>query len=405
MGSWLRFMDHQETHFLFDLWAGMWVLSNAVGSRTTVGGPAGNVPLNLYVLFVADSGLARKSTAVNTACSLLQRTKLNAHWVTRGVSPDRLFREATSSHLIFTASELVTLLGKSSTAYQLPGLLTDLYDGQDGGRQPPPDQGPALRARYTTFLGAAAPSWLVGSINQDVLLGGFSSRLVVVAVGRGKGLRPWPTDLVDDTEALKELEHVAQRLDHPVAVRPDLPVGRDGDQVEQARGPCLRLDRSAVELYQQLYIQHSRTDHQGSFLPSFYSRWSTHVLKCAGLLAINRGGEEVTGEDLSTADTLIRTAGEHGDRVFNRGRDQQLKSIDAVKRVLVRQGMNLSSLTELSRKVGTTNLRPILDTLQDLDMIQAVEVKGVRGRPTLLYRATTRMLEVSSEQVNRMMNR
>lgn len=65
----------------------------------------------------------------------------------------------------------------------------------------------------------------------------------------------------------------------------------------------------------------------------------------------------------------------------------------------------MTTLSDLSRRTKTTDLRPILDTLQDLDMIQTVEVRGPRGRPTLMYRATTRMLEVSSEQVNRMINR
>jgi hypothetical protein len=398
-------MDHQETHPLFDLWSGLWVLSNAVGSRTAVAGPAGPVRCNLYILLVADSGLARKSTAVNAAISLLQRTNLNAHWITRGISSDRLFREAKSDHLIFAASELVTLLGKSSTAYQLPGLLTDLYDGPLHGGWPPSDQGQALRAGYTTFLGAAAPSWLLGSINQDVLLGGFSSRLVVVEANKGKGLRPWPTCVVDDTEALKELEHVVQHPDRRVVDLPEHSGDHTPDQDTEAGVRPLRLDRDAVGLYQQLYIQHSRTDWTGQFLPSFYSRWSTHVLKTGGLLAVNRGGVSVNENDLLAADTLIRTAGDHGDRVFNRGRDQTLKSIEAVKRVLVQQGTALRTLTELSKKTKTTDLRPILDTLQDLDMIQAVEVKGPRGRPTLMYRATTRMLEVSSEQVNRMMNR
>lgn len=405
LGSWLRYMDHQETHSLFDLWSGLWALSNAVSSYVQVQGPAGSIPLNIYVLFVAESGLARKSTAVSRAVDLLRRTGLEAHWVTRGVSPHRLFKEATSSHLIFAASELVTLLGKSSVAYQLPGLLTDLYDGPVHGGWLTSSEGATLRAGYTTLLGAAAPSWLLGSINSDVLLGGFSSRLVVVRASAGKGLRPWPDHLVDDTQALRELNNVVRHHHNHLVAAPDCAGGGGPHQDGEQRTRHLTLDEDAVRSYRDLYMEQSRGDWRGTFLPSFYSRWSTHVLKTAGLLAVNRRGQDVNCSDLDQAAILVRTAGEHGDQVFARGRAGSERRVEDVKRVLVQRGTTLISLTELSRKLGSQGLKEILDAFHALDMVQVVEVKGPRGRPTLMYRATTRMLEVRIEDVVRAMNK
>jgi hypothetical protein len=60
----MAYSDTQETAWSFDLLCALWVLSSVLGPGVQVARGSDRLALNLYILLVAPSGVARKSTAL-----------------------------------------------------------------------------------------------------------------------------------------------------------------------------------------------------------------------------------------------------------------------------------------------------------------------------------------------------
>ena len=73
LGRYLAFMRRQETAYAFDFWAGLWCISSACARNVYVARPRAPVYLNMYVMLIGDSGVARKTTSVHTAGNLIRQ--------------------------------------------------------------------------------------------------------------------------------------------------------------------------------------------------------------------------------------------------------------------------------------------------------------------------------------------
>ena len=72
MGRYLAYMQSQETAHIYDFWCGLWCISTACGRNAYVARPRAPVFLNLYIVLVGESGVPRKTTAVNTAARVVR---------------------------------------------------------------------------------------------------------------------------------------------------------------------------------------------------------------------------------------------------------------------------------------------------------------------------------------------
>jgi hypothetical protein len=370
----MAYSDSQETAWSFDLLCALWVLSSVLGPGVQVARGADRLALNLYILLVAPSGVARKSTALGLASRLWDRCRPpSSITISQRLSPERLNEKlSTSPHCAFVASELVSLLGRAGYSHLLPSLLTDIYDCRGDV--------------YPTFLAASTPTWLAKSLTPEVITGGFGSRLLTVTATKPKRIIPWPEEREHEQGFLERAERLLREC--------------------RARGvQTLTLSGGAKNVYVRWYARQGRGEQDGDYAPSFASREPDHVLKLAGLLSLNRQSAVIDGSDVRAAQCLVSMCARAGASVFgsterlrDRTRVDVLESrIADLQRILERGGTDWVSQATLTQhfahRLNARGLRNILDAMHDLRMVQRAESTG-RGRTTTLWRGTTLLREV-----------
>src|SRR5690349_16628422 len=65
IGDYIRFMEQYETATVFDVFGAFSLLSHVLGRDIYVDRPGAPIRLNTFILFCAESGVARKTTAIN----------------------------------------------------------------------------------------------------------------------------------------------------------------------------------------------------------------------------------------------------------------------------------------------------------------------------------------------------
>jgi hypothetical protein len=368
----MAYSDSQETAWSFDLLCALWVLSSVLGPGVQVARGSDRLALNLYILLVAPSGVARKSTALGLASRLWDRCRPpSSITISHRLSPERLNEQlSTSPHCAFVASELVSLLGRAGYSHLLPSLLTDVYD--------------CHTSVYPTFLAASTPTWLAKSLTPEVITGGFGSRLLTVTATGPKRTIPWPEERENEQGFLERAEGLLREC-HPT--------------------DTLTLSGSARTAYVRWYTRHTAHQRDGDYSLAFASRQPDHVLKLSGLLSLNRGSALIDRDDILAARYLVDVCARAGASVFGnaersgeRTRTDVLESrIVDLQRILERGGtdwVSQSTLTQhFAHRLNARGLRNILDVMHDLRMVQRAESTG-RGRTTTLWRGTTLLREV-----------
>lgn len=402
LSRYMRMMEAQETPESYDFWCGVWAISSVLGRVVTIARPRAPIYMNWYVLLVADSGVTRKSTAVRSAASLVRPIlPTDSTIIEAKTTPEMLEMTLCNAsnlyghaHTTIAISELVTFLGKERYAQHMPGLLTDLYDSPNmragGGTIA---RGPATaKDVYVTFLSASTPAWLLRAVNPDVVEGGFTSRCIFVVAQKRKRRIAWPdeTDMTDTTaslrEQLKEFRSMAVRVHQ------------------------IQIHERAKQTFTKWYT--SKPESKDVFRNSFESREDAHVLRLAGILAINDGTWVISSYHVKVAIKLINDAKERGAMIFA-GSGSMTKTmivVDKLRDQLIGAGVNgvtQSDITiHLRSHAPAATIKVILAIMHELGMVQKFE--GVRqpkgGRAPVIWRATNKitarnMMELVTEQI------
>ena len=385
LGDFLSYMEGQETSHAYDFWAGCWLLSVACGRSIIVDRPRAPVYLNLFCIFVAESGITRKSSAVregvrfarelcNNPVPLLVESKL---------TPEKLeydLHEQTKLHgqasCAIAISELVTFLGREKYVETMPTLLTDLYDCPEiktgGGSL---SRGKTeLRNVFVSFLSASTPSWLLRAVNPDVIEGGFTSRVMFIVSEQPKAQYSWPEE-ADDKRRSRIKEYL--------------------DDIRQKSAAVQRIavSESARKSFDRWYK--SRSNYYDPFRSSFQSREDAHILRLAGLLCINDNTWVIQHTHIVTAIKIITEVREDGASIFEgAGSNGRLVlGIDKLRDKLLAAGISGIPQRELtkitSQFFNADYMKTVLDIMHDLGMVQRFEnIQLGRGRPMTLWRAT-----------------
>lgn len=384
----------------------MFCLSNAVGRLAMVDRPRAPVRLNLYLILTAESGVTRKSTAVNTAMRIME--KFNArvgepiNIIHTRTTPERLeevlgnsSKQCGTAHFSFIVSELVTALGSERYNLAMPGLLTDLFDSPDIRRTTGTKSGGSstLHNVYGTFLSASTPSWLTRAINPDVIEGGFTSRVFFIISEEPKQRVAWPKKRDGDIEQ----ELVNQLVELHQGFRITSGVLSD----EHTRR--FVLTPTAGEVFNDWY--NTRQLGVDPFSASFDAREDGHILKCAALLAINAGRGVINHTDISNSIALIdQTVKQKSVELLSYQVNNQL--IDAIERTrtVLLQNPTGTKHSELVRRLQSVakakRLTVILDTMHTLRMVQKFEYSHTaQGRPGIMWRATTSLKSAEFMQI------
>jgi len=382
LGGYLSYMSPLETAHAFDFWSGLWCLSSAVGRDIFVDRPGAPVYLNVYAILVAESGITRKSTAVRHATSCLRGlTGDIPRLVETKTTPEKLSHilwkqseEHGRSSAVISISELAIFLGREKYTETMPTLLTDLYDCPEirdgGGTLGAGTQ--TLRNVFVSFLSASTPSWLLRTVNPDVIEGGFTSRVCFVVAEEPKRSSPWPEPLDDELRSrlISDLRRVQTKARD---------IGR------------IQLSDGAMRAFTKWY--RGRTHYRDPFRASFQSREDAHVLRMAGLLSINDDTWVIQHHHILAAIKIVTQVREDGASIFEgTGANSRLiVGIDKIRDKLLAAGINGLPQRELTKAVAAymnaEHMTAALDTMHNLGMVQKFEkVQVSRGRPTTIWR-------------------
>lgn len=390
LARYIDMMSVLETSLVYDFWCAMFCLSNAVGRSVVVDRPRAPVRLNLYVILTAESGVTRKSTAVNTAARIMEkfneRTGNRISLINTKTTPERLEQvlsvsstKVGSACFSFIVSELVTALGSERYNLSMPGLLTDLFDSPTIRRTTGTVSGGSqeLRNVYGTFLSASTPSWLTRAINPDVIEGGFTSRVFFVISDAPKQRVAWPSRRDDESEE--------QLVDQLVGIY-------DGIRSQlTARSPEAKfvLDQAALKSFQEWY--ETRELGIDPFTSSFDAREDGHILKTAALLTINRNSGVIGAGDIRDALILItETVKQRSVELLSyQVNNALIDALERIRSVLLQQPTGTKH-GELLRKIQTVakakRANVILDTMHHLGMVKKFAYgHTAQGRPGVMW--------------------
>jgi hypothetical protein len=384
-------MQHQETALQFDLWCGLFCISAACGRATYVARPRAPVYLNLYTILVAEAGTSRKSTSIRCVASILSTlvgtSNVGGDWpigmVDAKVTPEKLdailhtrTEEFGSAQLCIIVPELAVFMGTERYIAHMPTLLTDLYDCPDrrfgGGTI---ERGSVVQHNvWLGFLSASTPTWLLKTVNPNVIEGGFTSRCYFIMSDLPKRRMAWPVD--SDPNLLTDLREDVRIICNEAQVRG--PIGI----TEEARS-------SFTHWYENR--QHSLDP----FRQSFEAREDAHILRIAALLSINDGSWIIKQEHLEPATELIMGVKDGSSRIFEitNARSKFALGLDVLRTQLITSGMDPVPRHRLYLKcrshLDNIEFSALIEALQELGAIQRFEYRdGIRGRPTDYIRGT-----------------
>ena len=388
-----RYMDLRaagESPESYDFWAAAWVLSSALGRDVFIDRPFAPVYLNLYTILVANSGITRKSTAVNFAHKVLKDVMpsgsaiLSSRSSAEGVELmlARLSKDYGKAHLAISISELAVFVGREAYTKNIPTLLTDIYDCPAHRNSTTIKRGEAEHLNvYPTFFSASTPAWLETAINPAIIEGGFTSRVLFIMENARKRRVAWGKD-----------------ADHSRDY--DLMLGELRKCLDMAkRTGSIVLSKGAMRKYSNWY-QH-KPESLTPFLASFESREDAHMLRLAALMCISEGESEIQTIHITDAIKIINEVKGNSASLFEGGfkPDDRTLGINALMEALILAdpvGMSRTDITKVTRRyMDTADTTHVLEVMNELDMVQRfiLPASSKMGRKPSIWRASQEMVD------------
>jgi len=283
--SYLEYTEGMEAAKSFQRWVGMSVIAGALRKKVHLSLGRIRVYPNLYVVLVAEPGIARKSQAINTGQELLLATPdiaVSADAITKEALLESMAEsmqkeiyengeELNHCSLSIISREFETFLGQKKENTKMLVLLTDLFDGQElPWTYKTKNSGNAIiMSPYLNLLAATTPESLASCLPSSAIGGGLTSRIIFVWAGRRhrKVAIPVLSDrVVELNDLLKKDLYFISRIAGIYEFSPE------------ARANWIDW----YNAYEELDVDRICTD------PSFngwYSRKPTYILKIAIIIA------------------------------------------------------------------------------------------------------------------------
>lgn len=338
---------------------------------------------NMFIVFVADAGRMRKSTAVAMTRKLLSKTDPGPRLIAQKTTPEalidalRIVRTDKQSKIIketcggtVVASELVTFINKDTYERGLGALLIELWDCPDKyeyrTRNRPPEE---IQFGHLSLLGATTVHSLRDAIPLQALGDGFTSRTVFVYVDTPAEPVPRPVR----SSAFRETE---EQLILHLQTLADL------------QGP-VTLTTEAEEFFDNEYrhFYHSPLFDDPEFM-AYASRRDKHLLKVAMCLMAAEGNQLVLdAHHLQGAKVLLEDVEQHMKQVFDRISMTETGSLTELVYTYIKSAKEIDRFS-LLRKVGhKITLQEFNQVTQSLLQQGRIGITTDPGPPrTLVYK-------------------
>lgn len=237
---------------------------------------------NMWVVLVAPQGVGHKTVAIKTAQRIIQQADISLPIISAKITPEALVKtlsavdtEIVNNRIriiqkdavgVIISSEFGVFLGKQNYNSGMVALLTDLYDCPDEWSSETIHRGKdKLRNVFITLLAASTPDWMSSMLPDDIFMGGFMSRLLVVPqpIGWNKkvafpNIQASLADIIDILQSIANLPEMTVILSERAKV-------------------------FFTEWYESMNIE------QMDVMTAYYSRKQEHLLKLAMIFELSNG--------------------------------------------------------------------------------------------------------------------
>lgn len=280
-GEWT--MPRSEAPETFIFWTGLFNIAAALRRHVQIPksllGSWGASP-NIYVMFIAPPGKARKSTTVNYIEELLE----NVPDITR--SPEMITKESLMSTLVkspdasmyIVAPEFGEFIVKSGP--EMFGFLTNAYDGKKRLDVSTHVRSLELAEKpCINLIGATTPKWVAENMPESVIGGGYASRVIFIFEKKARARELFYDHLDQDKlgklheDLVADLCHIGLNLYGDFSFTPD-------------------AHTYLSEWYKTIgYEEEENQDNEK--LQGYFSRKPAHILKLSMLLHVAYSDELV----------------------------------------------------------------------------------------------------------------
>lgn len=226
--NWLKayqtFMFNTESAASFDKWTAYYVISAALRKKISLSLGRIKIYPNVYIVFVAEPGRARKSQAISYGVEFLSNIPeivMSADAITKEAmlqdlelcGCDELMPDGSvfkHSSLNIVSKEFESFLGQKKENTKMLVLLTDLFDCQEiPWKYRTKNSGTnVVPSVFLNLLAATTPESLASSLPSTAVGGGLTSRILFIWADNKKKKIPRPVmsdkekqlkqDLIDD---------------------------------------------------------------------------------------------------------------------------------------------------------------------------------------------------------------
>jgi len=384
--SYLEYTQDCEAPTKFHEWCAISVLASAL-ERTCklVWGSLVFYP-NFYIVLVAPSGKARKSTSMAHARKFMSNigVRLSSEATTREKLICRM-EEATDSimgesgiplvhsSMTILSSELTVFLGYNN--YVLMSDLTDWYDCHDEWKYETKGKGSnIITGVYVNLLGGTTPSLIQSALPLDAIGGGLTSRMIIVFEYSRRFKKPFP--FFPNSDEGKKLY---------AALMNDL------TQIKSLVGK-FKATKEMMNTYYDWYDQMPEDcPFDVKYFSGYWSRRANHVMKLSMICSASRSNDMIIDkEDLLRAITLLEETEKKMPSAFRGvGRSDLAQTTEAILTEIVRRGeVTTSELLscfysdvtawELDRIIATLNAMKAIDVIVDMarPSLKIIRYKG-----------------------------
>lgn len=308
--AFLEYSEGQGPH-KFLVWSAVAGIAAALERKTWIRNKKKIIYPNFFIMLVAESGIAKKSTSTKPIMSLVKEVDGISRMSTQlsGASlVKQLIRAGESkvfthkgvnyknSSLFAFASEASVMIGEKNGLDGVQKMLTDLYDcGEVGDWSLKPEWTKETLSSGNqdvfnpclNLLACSTPLWLNEAIGKSGIEGGFASRCIFVNQLEMFESGGWGTDDEEVDETFKA------RL-----------VG-DLHQINMMSG-LFRVTKSFIEAYDALNKANNILIASAGQKSSYYTRRMWHLLKLCQILSADRSSDmEITHEHLGWAVEML----------------------------------------------------------------------------------------------------
>jgi len=375
--TYVEYTKPQQSPTVFHTWTAISTIASAMRRRCWIDRSYYTLYPNLYVILVSESGVGMKSTALEIGTSLqskaipdlaIMRGKLTigylVDWMTQmqNKNPDK-FAEVTvhcSEFKVFARG-----------AYANSGLIEDLTDIYDCTpfEYRTKNQGIFIIEKPCINLRAAStPEWLTTGSAADFIGGGFSSRILPVAI------------LVDEKQiANPKKVALSGELERKLIL--------DLGQIGQLKGAFF-ITKEAEDLFEKWYLARDKYKSPDQRLKGYFSKKHTMVHKVAMAISASINDDLViTEEHIESALALMGKLELTMPYAYQGvAWGEQAKNQDKVLSKVLEVGCIPHSelLIYFHYCMTGEDLKKIVHTLFDEDKISAERIP-TKGKPRVLY--------------------